>query len=205
MLWKELLLGCLVNFETSFGVGWLTSPFQKETLETFSHIEPWFVSVNLPKKDRQLCKMDTIWTLCWLPSSQSKLANYYGPTSWKVEFLVFSHKNLAFKYLLAHLQRLATCNSLGWLNWTMPHAFGEILWTWSFALRAISPRTFKAQNFAQAYCNRQIGLLHLDGTITNRKEIGLGRLLPSWFQDDIFTLQVQLNRRELWRSLTRAF
>ena len=50
-----------------------------------------------------------------------------------------------------------------------------------------------------------VTLLHFDGTITNRKEIGLGRLLPSWFQDDIFTLQVQVNRRELWRSLTRAF
>ena len=52
----ELLLDRLVNFETSFGVGWLTSPFQKES---FSHIEQWF-AVNLPGPDRLRREMDPI-------------------------------------------------------------------------------------------------------------------------------------------------
>ena len=42
--------------------------------------------------------------------------------------------------------------------------------------------------FASNFLLKHIAVLHFDGMITNHKEIGLGHLLPSWFQDDVFTL-----------------
>ena len=146
---------------------------------------------------------------CWLPSSQSKLANYYA-TSWKVEFLVFSHKNLA---LIVSTSTPATTRNVQLFG--MAQLDDAACFRRDFVkvklctarqstdcLPNFCPTTLQPANWTLKI---DVTLLHLDGTITNRKEIGLGRLLPSWFQDDIFTLQVQLNRCELWRSLTRAF
>ena len=70
--------------------------------------------------------MDTIWTVCRLRSSQSVGQFYAKSGKWK---LVFSRKNLALKYLLAHLQRLRCATPWDGF-WTMPHP-GKILWTWS--------------------------------------------------------------------------
>ena len=37
------------------------------------------------------------------------------------------------------------------------------------------------------------------------KEIGIEHLLPSWFQEDIFARQVQVDRRELRWNYTKIF
>ena len=107
--------------------------------------------------------------------------------------IFFLTKNLALIESTSTPATTQACNSLGWRNWTMPHA-GEILWTWSLALRAISPRTFCAKfcpsilQSANWTLQIDVTLLHVDGTITNHKEIGLGSLLPSWFQGYLFIL-----------------
>ena len=132
------------------------------------------------------CLTDRLRTARWIQfellSSQSVGQFYAKSGKWK---LVFSYKNLGFKNLV--LQRLRGGNFLGWFNWTMPHP-GKILWTCDVKL---------CKNFWRNPCPTA---LQPDGTITNHKEIGLGRLLPSWFQEDIFARQVQVDKRELWRN-----
>ena len=79
------LLGYLVYFETSFGVGWLTSPFQKES---FSHIEQWF-AVNLP--DGKAAAGDGSNLNCLPAAKQSE--HWPVPREiWKVETCLFSQK-----------------------------------------------------------------------------------------------------------------
>ena len=108
--------------------------------------------------------------------------------------LIFSHKNLALIESTSTPATTQACNSLGWLNWTMPHALEIFFRTWSFARCAISPRTFCAKFCASILQSANwtlqidVTLLHVDGTITNHKEIGLGSLLPSWFQGYLFIL-----------------
>ena len=131
--------------------GWLADqPFSKRD---FSHIEPRF-AVNLP--EGQATVRDGSNLNC-LPAAKQSERWPVRSEIWKVETWFFSQKNLAFKYLLAHLQRLRRATRWDGF-WTMPHA-GKILWTWSFALR-VSPRTFCAI-FTQAYCSRQTGLKKL--------------------------------------------
>ena len=151
------------------------------------HIEQWF-AVNFP--DGQTATRDGSNFNC-LPAA--KFPSEHWPLLreiWKEETWMFSHKNLALIESTSTPATTQACNSLGWRNWTMPHAFGEILWRWSFALRAISPRTFCASILQSANWTLQIDvtLLHVDGTITTHKEIGLGSLLPSWFQGYLFIL-----------------
>ena len=86
---QELLLGCLVNFETSFGVGWLSSPFRKES---FSHIEQCF-AVNLP--DGQTATRDGSNLNCLLAAKQSEHWPVLRET-WKV-ITCFFHKNVALR------------------------------------------------------------------------------------------------------------
>ena len=86
---QELLLGCLVNFETSFGVGWLSSPFRKES---FSHIEQCF-AVNLP--DGQTATRDGSNLNCLLAAKQSEHRPVLRET-WKV-ITCFFHKNVALR------------------------------------------------------------------------------------------------------------
>ena len=86
--------------------------------------------------------------LCRLRSSQSVGQFYAKSGKWK---LVFSHKNFAFKNLLAHLQQLRCATPWDGF-WTMPHP-GKILSTWS---STPCQSTDFCASFAQAYCNRQI-------------------------------------------------
>ena len=60
-------------------------------------------------------------------------------------------------------------------------------------LRNFCPSTLQPANWTLKI---DVTVLHFDGTITNHKEIGLGHLLPSWLQDDVFTLQVQVEERQ---------
>ncbi len=145
----------MVNFKTSSGVGWLTSPFRKES---FSHIEQWF-AVNLP--DGQTATRDGSNSNCLPAAKQSEsIGQFYAKSGkWK---LVFSHKKLASKESTSTPATTQVRNSLGWWNWTILHPMG--------------------QNFVD------VTVLHFERTITNHKEIGLGHLLPSWLQDDVFTL-----------------
>ena len=108
-------------FEASFGVGFLTSPFQQKN---FFHIEQWF-AVNLPDGQTANREMDPILTACRLRSSQSIGQFYAKSGKWK---LVFSHKNLAFKNLLAHLQQLRCATLWDGSTGRCPHP-GKILWT----------------------------------------------------------------------------
>ena len=77
----ELLLDCLVNFETSFGVGWLTSPCQKKVFLT---LNSGLQSTCLT--GRLLREMDPIWTAC--RSEHWPVLNEI----WKVETCFFSPK-----------------------------------------------------------------------------------------------------------------
>ena len=86
---QEMLLGCLANFETSFGVGWLSSPFRKES---FSHIEQCF-AVNLP--DGQTATRDGSNLNCLLAAKQSEHWPVLRET-WKV-ITCFLHKNVALR------------------------------------------------------------------------------------------------------------
>ena len=121
-------------------------------------------------------------------SSQSVGQFYTKSGKWK---LVFAYKNLGFKNLV--LQRLRGRNFLGWWKtWTMPHP-GKILWTCDVKL---------CKHFWRNPCPTA---LQPDGTIMEHKEIGIEHLLPSWFQEDIFARQVQVDRRELRWNYTKIF
>ena len=92
-------------------LGWLTSPFRKES---FSHIEQWF-AINLP--DRQTAMRDGSNLNCLLAAKQSE----HWPVLCeicKVEACFWPQKNLP-----AHLQRLrcATLRDGGTGRWTASH------------------------------------------------------------------------------------
>ena len=157
---QEMLLGCLANFETSFGVGWLSSPFRKES---FSHIEQCF-AVNLP--DGQTATRDGSNLNCLLAAKQSE----HWPVSTgnlESDNLFFAQK-CGLKSLVAHLQRLR-CATL-WDGGT-----GRCCIPWC---KVCGPEALPLAS----------PLVHFDGIITNHKEIGLGHLASSWLQDDVFTL-----------------
>ena len=68
-------------------------------------------------------------------------------------------------------------------------------------LRNFCPTTLQPANWTLKI---DVTVLHFDGTITNHKEIGLGRLLTSWLQDDVFTLQVQVEERQPLMELNQG-
>ena len=104
---------------------------------------------------------------------------------------------------------LHTCNNSGVQLLGM--AFGRCRMRAKFcgpeALPLASPRTFaqvlRTLQPANWALKIDVTLLHVDGRITYHKEIGLGRLLPSWLQD--YVLFFQVDRRELWWSYTKVF
>ena len=97
---------------------------------------------------------------------------------------LFFAQKCGLKSLVAHLHRLR-CATL-WDGGT-----GRCCIPWCKvcgpeALPLASPLVHSL--FASNFLLKHIAVLHFDGMITNHKEIGLGHLLPSWFQDDVFTL-----------------
>ena len=155
------------------GLAFWPALFKKKN---FFHIEQWF-AVNLP--DGQTAMWDGSNLNCLPAAKQSE----HWPILreiWKVETCFVSQK-FGLQESTSTPATTQVCNSLGWFNWTMPHP-GKILWTWSSVL-PVSPRTFAQvlRTLQPANWTLKIDLtvLHFDGTITNHKEIGLGRLLPS--------------------------
>ena len=67
-------------------------------------------------------------------------------------------------------------------------------------LRNFCPTTLQPANWTLKI---DVTVLHFDGTIANHREIGLGHLLPSWFQD-VFTLQVQVEERQPLMELNQG-
>ena len=122
----------------------------------------------------QLAEKNRLRTARWiqfeLRSSQSVGQFYAKSGKWK---LVFSYKNLGFKNLVLQRLRGATF----WDGSTgLCRIRAKIWWTCDVKL---------CKNFWHNPCPTA---LQPDGTITNHKEIGLGSLLPSWFQDYLFII-----------------
>ena len=145
------------NFEASFGVGWLTSPFQQKN---FFHIEQWF-AVNLP--DGQTAMWDgSNLNACRLRSSQSIGQFYAKSGKWKVSTNDSGVQPLWDGFWTSRI-RAKFCGPEA-LPLVSPRTFAQVL------------RTLQPANWTLKI---DLTVLHFDGTITNPTEIGLGRLLPS--------------------------
>ena len=175
--------------------GWLVDePFSKKS---FSHIEQWF-AINLP--DGQTATRDGSNLNC-LPAAKQSERWPVLREIWKVETCFFSQK-FGLQESTCTPATTQVCTSLGWLLddaasrqnsvdlklYPLPVPFAQVL-------RTLQPANWTLQI--------DVTLLHVDGRITDHKEIGLGRLLPSWLQD--YVLFFQVDRRELWWSYTKVF